>query len=79
MQIIYCITPPKLLNCMRIISQSVINHTLKNDFFGKKIIKKESKKRQRKKVLTVDDVFNLRGYNQCAVHWLICNFTLLKN
>lgn len=62
---------------MRIISQSVINHILKKSFLRKKIIK-ESKMRERKTELNFNDVSNLYVYNHCAVHWLICNFTLLK-
>lgn len=77
MYILYCLTPPKLLNCVRIISQSVINHILKKSFLRKKIIT-ESKMRERKTELDLNDVSNLCVYNHCAVHWLICNFTLLK-
>lgn len=34
--------------------------------------------RERKTELNFNDVSNLYVYNHCAVHWLICNFTLLK-
>lgn len=49
----------------------------KKEFFEKKKIT-ESKMRERKTELNLNDVSNLCVYNHCAVHWLICNFTLLK-
>lgn len=55
---------------MPIISQSVINHILKKSFLRKKIIT-ESKMRERKTELNLNDVSNLCVYNHCAVHWLI--------